>query len=70
MAFGGSSQASQNREPSTNSAPKHASDALILDSFSMFILETERFLFREHRHSDLGSYCVRQADAELRRYLG
>jgi hypothetical protein len=36
----------------------------------MFILETERFLFREHRHSDLGSYCVRQADAELRRYLG
>jgi|ERR1700733_12280392 len=36
----------------------------------MFLLETERLLFREHRRGDLDDYCALEADAEVRRYVG
>jgi ribosomal-protein-alanine N-acetyltransferase len=36
----------------------------------MFLLETERLLFREHRRGDLEDYCALEADAEVRRYVG
>ena len=36
----------------------------------MFLLETERLLFREHRRGDLEDYCMLEADAEVRRYVG
>jgi [ribosomal protein S5]-alanine N-acetyltransferase len=38
--------------------------------FAMFILETERLLFRSHEPSDLDAYCAIEADAEFRRYVG
>jgi RimJ/RimL family protein N-acetyltransferase len=44
----------------------HSSD----QTLSMFLLETERLLFREHRRSDLEDYCALEADAEVRRYVG
>jgi [ribosomal protein S5]-alanine N-acetyltransferase len=36
----------------------------------MFILETERLLFRSHEPADLEAYCAIEADAEFRRYVG
>ena len=36
----------------------------------MFILETERLLFRSHEPTDLEAYCAIEADAEFRRYVG
>jgi [ribosomal protein S5]-alanine N-acetyltransferase len=36
----------------------------------MFLLESERLLFREHRRGDLEDYCALEADAEVRRYVG
>jgi [ribosomal protein S5]-alanine N-acetyltransferase len=36
----------------------------------MFILETERLLFRSHLLDDLDAYCAIEADAEFRRYIG
>jgi ribosomal-protein-alanine N-acetyltransferase len=36
----------------------------------MFLLETDRLLFREHRRGDLDDYCALEADAEVRRYVG
>jgi RimJ/RimL family protein N-acetyltransferase len=36
----------------------------------MFLLESERLLFREYRRGDLEDYCALEADAEVRRYIG
>lgn len=36
----------------------------------MFLLETERLLFREHQPADLEAYCALEADPEVRRYVG
>ena len=36
----------------------------------MFILESERLLFREHQPGDLDAYCAMEADPEVRRYVG
>ena len=36
----------------------------------MFILETERLLFRDHEPGDLDAYCAMEADPEVRRYVG
>jgi len=36
----------------------------------MFLLETDRLWFREHRRRDLEDYCALEADAEVRRYVG
>jgi len=39
-------------------------------TLSMFLLETERLLFREYQRGDLEDYCALEADAEVRRYIG
>jgi ribosomal-protein-alanine N-acetyltransferase len=44
----------------------HSSD----QTLSMFLLETERLLFREYRRGDLEDYCALEADAQVRRYIG
>src|ERR1700722_18934751 len=36
----------------------------------MFLLESERLLFREHQRGDLEDYCTLEADVEVRRYVG
>ncbi len=36
----------------------------------MFLLESERLLFREHQAGDVEAYCALEADAEVRRYVG
>jgi ribosomal-protein-alanine N-acetyltransferase len=36
----------------------------------MFLLESERLLFREHQPGDLEAYCALEADPEVRRYVG
>jgi ribosomal-protein-alanine N-acetyltransferase len=37
---------------------------------SEVILETDRLLFRPHRIDDLNAYCLLEADADFRRYVG
>jgi [ribosomal protein S5]-alanine N-acetyltransferase len=36
----------------------------------MFVLESERLLFRPHEAADLEAFCAMEADAEVRRYVG
>jgi ribosomal-protein-alanine N-acetyltransferase len=36
----------------------------------MFLLESERLLFREHQRGDMEDYCALEADPEVRRYVG
>ncbi len=36
----------------------------------MFLLESERLLFREHQPGDMEAYCALEADPEVRRYVG
>jgi [ribosomal protein S5]-alanine N-acetyltransferase len=36
----------------------------------MFLLESERLLFREHQPGDREAYCALEADPEVRRYVG
>jgi [ribosomal protein S5]-alanine N-acetyltransferase len=36
----------------------------------MFLLESERLLFREHQRGDREAYCALEADVEVRRYVG
>jgi len=36
----------------------------------MFVLESERLLFREHQPGDMEAYCTLEADPEVRRYVG
>jgi len=36
----------------------------------MFLLESERLLFREHQPGDLEAYCALEADPEVRLYVG
>jgi [ribosomal protein S5]-alanine N-acetyltransferase len=36
----------------------------------MFLLESERLLFRSHEAADLEAFCAMETDAEVRRYVG
>src|SRR5437660_11100382 len=37
---------------------------------SMFLLESERLLFRDHEPADFEAYYALEADPEVRRYVG